>query len=212
MLSSFPHLSDSEFNGACQHLLDRFHLHSHQQETWLSVDLLHQSETTYLRITTALLSPQTTHIEANNLTSHDELEDDADEETLTPTAPPDPTIHNSIILSPTYRVPVLYIHISDSQHRYPPTMINLYSYIIPPQFKVQTEHVGVMGGITVTDHPVTNSPVFFIHPCRTAEVMQAIVGEREVSAGEYLMLWIGALGKCVGLNVPLALMRENETK
>jgi ubiquitin-like-conjugating enzyme ATG10 len=37
--------------------------------------------------------------------------------------------------------------------------------------------------------------------------MEASVGKRNVTAEEYLMIWIGALGKCVGLNVPLALMQ-----
>lgn len=56
------------------------------------------------------------------------------------------------------------------------------------------------------DHPATNKPVFFIHPCRTAETMEASVGERTISAYDYLLLWIGALGKCVELDVPLALV------
>lgn len=56
------------------------------------------------------------------------------------------------------------------------------------------------------DHPATNKPVFFIHPCRTAEVMEASVSERDVTTYDYLLIWMGALGKCVGLNVPLSLV------
>jgi ubiquitin-like-conjugating enzyme ATG10 len=37
--------------------------------------------------------------------------------------------------------------------------------------------------------------------------MEASVGKRNATAEEYLMIWIGALGNCVGLNVPLALMQ-----
>lgn len=47
--------------------------------------------------------------------------------------------------------------------------------------------------------------MFFIHPCRTAEVMEAVVGRQTVAAYDYLLLWLGALGKSVGLNIPLAL-------
>jgi ubiquitin-like-conjugating enzyme ATG10 len=54
--------------------------------------------------------------------------------------------------------------------------------------------------------------VFFVHPCQTAEVMDASVGKREITAEEYLMVWIGALGKCVGLNIPLALMQQDKQK
>jgi hypothetical protein len=58
------------------------------------------------------------------------------------------------------------------------------------------------------DHPIESRPVFFIHPCRTAEVMEVSVGGRDVTAAEYLLLWIGAMGKCVGLDVPFALASE----
>lgn len=60
------------------------------------------------------------------------------------------------------------------------------------------------------DHPITNKPVFFIHPCRTAEMMQASVGNRSISATDYLMIWIGALGQSVGLNIPLAFVRRDK--
>jgi ubiquitin-like-conjugating enzyme ATG10 len=58
----------------------------------------------------------------------------------------------------------------------------------------------------IQDHPATNKPVFFIHPCRTAEVIEASVSGRNIDAHDYLLMWIGALGTCVGLNVPLRLM------
>jgi ubiquitin-like-conjugating enzyme ATG10 len=38
--------------------------------------------------------------------------------------------------------------------------------------------------------------------------MEAIAGGRRLTADEYLLLWLGAFGKCVGLDVPLALARE----
>jgi ubiquitin-like-conjugating enzyme ATG10 len=89
-------------------------------------------------------------------------------------------------------------------------MTTLYEYLVPPQFKAQAENVGVIGGITITDHPATNRPVFFIHPCQTAEVMEASI-HRNITADEYLMVWIGATGKAVGLHVPLQLARPNDT-
>jgi ubiquitin-like-conjugating enzyme ATG10 len=38
--------------------------------------------------------------------------------------------------------------------------------------------------------------------------MEVSVGTRSVTAEEYLLIWIGALGKCVGLNMPLSLMQD----
>ena len=37
--------------------------------------------------------------------------------------------------------------------------------------------------------------------------MEASRGGREVSSYEYMLLWIGAMGRCVGLNTPLELMK-----
>jgi ubiquitin-like-conjugating enzyme ATG10 len=34
--------------------------------------------------------------------------------------------------------------------------------------------------------------------------MEASAGGREVAVEEYLMLWMGAMGRCVGLEVPFA--------
>lgn len=50
--------------------------------------------------------------------------------------------------------------------------------------------------------------MFFVHPCQTAEVMSASVGGREVDAHEYLLMFLGAMGKCVGLDVPMELAVE----
>ncbi|KAH8633730.1 hypothetical protein IG631_12365 [Alternaria alternata] len=62
---------------------------------------------------------------------------------------------------------------------------------------------------SIQDHPATNRPVFFIHPCQTAGVMEASL-DRNVTADEYLMIWIGAMGKTVGLDVPLQLARPDD--
>ena len=85
-------------------------------------------------------------------TESSELEEDDNEVAQTP-SPNQIVIHYDIMLSPSYRVPVLYFAVSDIQHRYPPTMETLYSHVIPPAFRAQAEHVGVIGGITVTVRP-----------------------------------------------------------
>jgi ubiquitin-like-conjugating enzyme ATG10 len=209
MLSAFPHLTDSEFEVACNSLFQKFHQRRDSQQEWLSVDKLSQHETAFLRITKPLPSRTESASDYGNELDYDEVTED-DEEALHDTTTPQPTIHYDIILSPTYCVPVLYTSIADTQHRYPPTMNTLYEFLVPPQFKAQTENVGVMGGITITDHPVTSRPVFFIHPCRTVEVMEASIEKgRDVTAEEYLMLWMGSLGKSVGLDIPLALAIHN---
>lgn len=56
---------------------------------------------------------------------------------------------------------------------------------------------------------MTYAPVFFIHPCQTASLMQDSVENKEVTAYEYLALWISATGACVGLHMPIALVASS---
>jgi len=64
------------------------------------------------------------------------------------------------------------------------------------------------------DHPLTNLPVLFVHPCRTAEVMRELSatggggaggggGGVRVDLASYLSVWLGVVGAPVGLNVPV---------
>ncbi|KAH9860684.1 hypothetical protein J1614_012016, partial [Plenodomus biglobosus] len=206
MLSTFPQLTTSEFNEACIQLQDKFQKQGHNQHVWTSVEIIDHHDGKYVRITKPLKNVPSTPTSTDKNDDLDEIRD-TDDQSL-PAPIPSPLINYDIILSPTYRVPTLYIHISDPLHRYPPTMSTLHSHLIPPEYRGQTDSAGVLGGVTITDHPVAGRPVFFIHPCQTAGVMQATVGEREVTAEEYLVMWIGALGGCVGLEVPLGLVRE----
>ncbi|KAF2630567.1 hypothetical protein BU25DRAFT_407862 [Macroventuria anomochaeta] len=147
-LASFPHLSDSEFDEACSALLKRFELHAHRQNEWTAVESVSQNETTFLRIT----KPLALHPEVPEISS--EIEEvelrEEDDEVVESSTSPRAVVHYDVVLSPSYRVPVMYCTISDTQHRYPPTMETLYSYVIPLAFRPQAEHVGVIGGITVT--------------------------------------------------------------
>jgi ubiquitin-like-conjugating enzyme ATG10 len=216
MLPKFPHLTPPEFDAACTSLITRFDGHGHRQNKWQSVELISQNSTTFLRITRLLSntpSPQEDDLTANpeQGDSKDEEVEDDDDQVLT-TEKCSVVVNHDIHLSPTYSLPILYTHIADPQHRFPPTMDTLYTHLIPPHFKAQTKITGVMGGVTVADHPATGRPVFVVHACRTAEVLEACVGgERKgVKVEDYILLWIGALGGCVGLSVPLGLMMKSD--
>ncbi|KAL8413925.1 hypothetical protein RB594_005237 [Gaeumannomyces avenae] len=47
-------------------------------------------------------------------------------------------------------------------------------------------------------HPITGLPTFFIHPCLLGDAMSDFGCSRE----DYLMVWLGLVGGCVGLWVP----------
>lgn len=57
----------------------------------------------------------------------------------------------------------------------------------------------------MAEHPVTGTPAYFVHPCRTQEAMLALVTERTVKPQDYLLLWLGVIGGGVGLNMPIEL-------
>lgn len=63
--------------------------------------------------------------------------------------------------------------------------------------------MGVMGAMSLTEHPVTGLPAYFVHPCRTQEAMLAVTDGREVSPEKYLVLWLGVIGSSVSLSLPV---------
>lgn len=59
---------------------------------------------------------------------------------------------------------------------------------------------------SIQNHPITDFPAYFVHPCNTAEAMREVIGSRIVSPLEYLQIWIGQVGSCVGLYLPSQLV------
>ena len=71
--------------------------------------------------------------------------------------------------------------------------------------------VACYGGLKAVDwsyifqnHPLTDVPCFWVHPCNSPEAIRNVLGgiKGQVSAVEYLMLWIGVVGSAVGLSLP----------
>ncbi|GAB7359436.1 hypothetical protein MBLNU230_g6084t1 [Neophaeotheca triangularis] len=164
----------------------------------------------YLYIEKAIAIPAqsdafTTSNQAPSLSSpsepeHPELElTEHDPEALSPTPPsqtPTHTLLYEIHHHPTYQVPVLYLSIN------PPTPFPLVSSTL---YSSQLMATGVMGAVTLTDHPLTGKPMWFVHPCRTQEAMAPVVGDHGPEG--YLGLWFGVVGAAVGLSVPTEVAR-----
>ena len=131
------------------------------------------------------------------------------------------TADYSILLSPIYRVPVLYIYLYGVPAGGPQGIDVAYQYLVPESSQQELSTIGVVGGISMTvrpcfqptsklllqtnrnqNHPVTDIPCYFIHPCKTAEAMEELIDLREISRVDYLRLWIGLMGRCVGLYLP----------
>jgi ubiquitin-like-conjugating enzyme ATG10 len=148
-LTAFPQLTTTDFEEACTDMVERFRLHGCKQNDWQSVEMKSQLEMIYLRVIKTLSSVGSIADELQH-DGDDELGEDNDDEALETSQDAHALIHYDILLSPVYRVPVLYINVSDLRHRYPPTMATLYQHVISAPFKAQTESGGVMGGITIS--------------------------------------------------------------
>lgn len=116
-----------------------------------------------------------------------------------------PRVEFSIVLSPVYRVPVLYFSLHDVPASSHASMEQIQDLLVPPHFSAQIKSVGVMGGISMTNHPVTDMPVFFVHPCNTATALEETASTPEPSPLQYMLQWLGIVGACVGLHLPMDL-------
>ncbi|PPJ52176.1 hypothetical protein CBER1_09902 [Cercospora berteroae] len=102
-----------------------------------------------------------------------------------------------IIYSPSHQVPVLYL--SSEPLRSP-------EWLLERLYEPTAGVVGLRGTVSLTDHPETARPVFFVHPCRTQEAMMDVLGARDnIDAVEWLLIWFGIIGSAVGLSVPTEL-------
>ena len=52
-------------------------------------------------------------------------------------------------------------------------------------------------------------PTLCLHPCNTSKAMSAIAHRDDISVEEYMLLWLGIVGHCVSLNVPMNADLEN---
>ncbi|KAL2168484.1 hypothetical protein VTG60DRAFT_7220 [Thermothelomyces hinnuleus] len=113
---------------------------------------------------------------------------------------PRPRVRYEIILHPTYQVPCLWFNLQDLPADEDPLNIDtVFRWLVPDEYKAPLRaSVGRIGGISLDSHPFTGMPSFFIHPCLIGEAMEKI----DCSKENYLMVWLGLVGGCVGLWVP----------
>lgn len=188
-MKNFPHLTASEFLTAISSLQRLFHRAQpsssssfspsadSRQTPWISVDIIQDLGTEYLRITKPFPSqlskpaqpssdPLISALRGKEKKDEEQIDnchssfvdtvevygedDDDDPEALPPRQnAPEPVIYYDIILSSTYSVPVIYFSIKDVAHIYAPTMDVLYEHVIVAHYLEQTKEAGVMGGITI---------------------------------------------------------------
>ncbi|KAA6416287.1 MAG: hypothetical protein FRX48_01007 [Lasallia pustulata] len=204
LVEAAPFLSALEFEAVCDYLVEKY-----QDGGWADNSLaLHiQRKTGYLAITRSFsvggAEPEQ-HVDILTEDMEDEDDDDAAIYHTSVTSP-SPSVEYNILLSATYRVPVLYFFIRNLPANGLQCVEAVHEYLVPKQLKAGMRNVGVMGGISMGNHPITDVPAFFVHPCNTAEAMQVIIGGRSVSVQAYLHIWFGLVAGCVGLSLPIDL-------
>jgi len=181
----------------------------------------------YMRITKRISSRAEHAVENVNdggNESEDEIEDEVEDEDpevlVIPTAAAkrqdlDRVVRYDVVYSPSYQVPVLYLtfaNASTSKSTPLPSADEIYDMLVPRGFKTPMRDVGIMGALSMAEHPITGVPAYFVHPCRTQEALAPLLEDTSHDAEiepavEYLLLWFGVIGVSVGLSVPVNLAR-----
>ncbi|KAI9704368.1 MAG: hypothetical protein M1836_007231 [Candelina mexicana] len=213
----FPFLSEAEFGFASRLFVEKFEEvgWNPQAGDWERLGLRREREQNYILIRRNLgLSDTSKESEAipATLSLHGELDiatkdqDDLDHEALQRSyvSPAKPYVEYHILLSPTYRVPVLYFFLRKTSLKSQADLDAVYKFLVPPQLKTEVLNTGPIGGITMGEHPIFDMPAFHVHPCNTAAAMEDLGGAQGISLQNYLQIWIGLVGGHVGLSLPLS--------
>ncbi|KAI0526111.1 hypothetical protein F5B22DRAFT_269062 [Xylaria bambusicola] len=107
-------------------------------------------------------------------------------------------VEYEIHLHPTYQAPCLWFSLHNLPFDESPLDIDsVFRHLVPDEFIHRIGH-NPIGGISIDHHPVTGVPTFFVHPCNLGDVMATF----DCSKEDYLTVWLGIAGSCVGLGVP----------
>ncbi|KAH0533896.1 hypothetical protein FGG08_007486 [Glutinoglossum americanum] len=141
----------------------------------------------------------------------DEIPEDRDEEALLRAPPGGESgayVQYDVLLSPTYHVPVLWFSIHGLSGTQCKGLEWVYENLVTPGMLDEVKGVGVLGGVGLGNHPLTDIPAYFVHPCNTADAMRDVCATGEVGVERYLAIWLGLVGGCVGVWVPRGVMEE----
>ncbi|KAL6817045.1 hypothetical protein J3E69DRAFT_358285 [Trichoderma sp. SZMC 28015] len=217
-IKEFPFLSPEEFSEACHHFDSRYCRATlgPMRKKWklrlcTSLDLTYSASsgyTTYLQIIRPLeetVDPEDISLDLGSFSISDlNAEDrflqgdddmiDAEESDAglvqQKARPGFGYVAYEIHLHPTYRVPCLWFSLHDLPSDEPAFNIDtVFRRLVPDSYK---------DGLRRGHHPITGVPSFFLHPCLLGDAMSSFQCSRE----NYLMIWFGLVGGCVGLWVP----------
>ncbi|KAI1621681.1 hypothetical protein EDD37DRAFT_653037 [Exophiala viscosa] len=202
-LQAFPSITEDEFREGCKALEDRS-FDKLDGTDWLSVKWT--GKELIIKQRRAIHSPEYEAPEecaevdrvAEDLCATDILPCRSRSEHL--------IVDFSVTLSPVYCVPVLYFSCKHSSYSMRLNLDQMYDWMVPRTSQTSLRNTGVMGGISMAHHPISDQPAYFIHPCNTPEALSALRPTTSLNPEGYLILWLGLIGSSVGLHVPSRLL------
>ncbi|KAL4812226.1 hypothetical protein BDW67DRAFT_129299 [Aspergillus spinulosporus] len=208
VLSSFPYLTNDEFESGCRAFLHRVQATSRLPMPWSSVR--YQTNGQILKICQVLspdhdCSARPVHTGDTPDLQLETWEEDS-EALIRTSNSSELQVDYDILLSPTYQVPVLYFVLRRADKSL--GLDEVYHYLVPDQCRRTIRNMGIMGGISFGYHPVFETPAFFVHPCNTADAMRDIASEHDISPEAYLIIWLGLVGSSVRLQLSSELFKS----
>ncbi|KAF7524298.1 hypothetical protein G7054_g11464 [Neopestalotiopsis clavispora] len=219
---SYPFLSIEEFAEVCHHLDNKYcqaTLGPVRKQWKLRVhralDMVFGSDsgfTTFVQITRPLeetgdLDELESYLDSFSIGANSrddsnlsmQVDEDLEELVKEPSRPRIGHVKYEIHLHPTYQAPCLWFSIHDLPADEAAFDVDtVFRRLVPDQFKSALRGAGPIGGISADHHPITGVPAFFVHPCLLGDAMAGFDCAKE----DYLMVWLGLVGGCVGLWVP----------
>ncbi|KAL4996846.1 hypothetical protein BDV10DRAFT_195624 [Aspergillus recurvatus] len=206
VLSSFPYLTNDEFESGCRAFLHRVQVIGTLPMPWLSIRFQTNGQTLKICqiLKTGYDSPARSVNNEDAADSQLEAWEEDPEALIRTSSMRELEVDYDILLSPTYQVPVLYFVLRRADK--PLGIDKVYEYLVPDQHR-NIQNVGIMGGISFGYNPVSGTPAFFVHPCNTADAMRDIASEHGISPEAYLIIWLGLVGTSVGLQLSSELFK-----
>jgi len=117
-----------------------------------------------------------------------------------------------VLFSKPWQLPVLYFASFWEDTLEPLSLKEIYTHVVEKSSQEAVKDVGILGGISHGDHPQLGIPFYFIHPCRTADLLNDIQADNtKISQDELIQVWLGLVGGVVNIPTPASNLDESNS-
>ena len=111
--------------------------------------------------------------------------------------------HFSIVYSPTWQCPILFFRVEQLDGTVVTSRESVLRMLKSQHHQNHVEDTWEF--VSQDDHPIHNTPFFFLHPCQTQERMKILTNAAETHEhppGCYLLSWMSMILHAVGVPIP----------